>query len=168
MFLPEGDLNGLSPSSWAAQAALQQVRAGENPQLTTRQKHTRECYVVAENGADLERIRKDIVTMPNYFADYDTTVHFISQEELDRDHKGLPHGGTVFRTGTTGEGTRQRIEYTLELGSNPEFTASVLIACARAACKMAKAGQSGAKTIFDIPPVMYSSKPAEELRKTLL
>ncbi len=150
------------------EAALEQVRAGENPQLTTRQKHTRQCYVVAAEGADLDRIRKDIVTMPNYFADYDTTVYFITQEELDRDHKGLPHGGTVFRTGVTGDGTRQRIEYTLELGSNPEFTASVLIACARAAYKMAKAGQSGAKTIFDIPPVMYSSKPAEELRKTLL
>ena len=150
------------------EAALEQVRAGENPQLTTRQKHTRQCYVVAAEGADLERIRKDIVTMPNYFADYDTTVHFISQEELDRDHKGLPHGGTVFRTGTTGEGTRQRIEYTLELGSNPEFTASVLMMCARAAYKMAQKGEKGAKTVFDIPPVMFSPKSAEELRKTLL
>ena len=148
--------------------ALEQVRSGENPQLTTRQKHTRECFVVAAPGADLERIRKDIVTMPNYFADYDTTVHFISQEELDREHKGLPHGGTVFRTGTTGEGTRQRIEYTLELGSNPEFTASVLMMCARAAYKMARSGEKGAKTIFDIPPVMFSPKTAEELRKNLL
>ena len=150
--------------------ALTQVRSGENPQLTTRQKHTRECFVVAAEGADLERIRKDIVTMPNYFADYDTTVHFITQEELNQNHKGLPHGGTVFRTGVTGENkeTKQRIEYSLHLGSNPEFTASVLMMCARAAYKMAQKGEKGAKTIFDIPPVMFSPKPAEELRKTLL
>ena len=148
--------------------ALEQVRKGENPQLTTRQKHTRQCFVVAQPGADLERIRTEIVTMPNYFADYDTTVCFITQEELDREHKGLPHGGTVFRTGTTGNGTRQRIEYSLELGSNPEFTASVLIMCARAAYKMAQNGEKGAKTIFDIPPAMFSPKSGEELRKMLL
>ena len=124
--------------------------------------------MVAAEGADLERIRKDIVTMPNYFADYDTTVHFISHEELDRDHKGLPHGGTVFSTGVTGEGTRQRIEYTLELGSNPEFTASVLMMCARAAYKMAQKGEKGAKTIFDIPPALLSPKDGAALRKELL
>ena len=150
------------------EAALEQVRSGQNPQLTTRQKHTRQCFVVAAPGEDLERIRRDIVTMPNYFADYDTTVHFITQEELDAEHKGLPHGGTVFRTGITGNGTRQRIEYSLELESNPEFTASVLMMCARAAYKMAQKGEKGAKTIFDIPPVMFSMKSAEELRKTLL
>ena len=130
-------------------AALEKVRAGENPELTTREKHTRECYVVAEEGADLARIENEIKTMPNYFADYDTTVHFISQEELDRDHSGIPHGGFVIRTGTTGADTKQMIEYSLKLGSNPEFTSSVIVAYARAAYKMAQEGITGAKTVFD-------------------
>lgn len=151
-------------------SALDRVRAGENPCLTTREKHTRECYVVAEEGADLARIENEIKTMPNYFADYDTTVHFITQEELDRDHGGIPHGGFVIRTGVTGENrdTKQIIEYSLRLGSNPEFTASVIVAYARAAYKMAQQGLSGAKTVFDVPPAYLSPKTPEELRKELL
>lgn len=151
-------------------SALDRVRAGENPCLTTREKHTRECYVVAEEGADLARIENEIKTMPNYFADYDTTVHFITQEELDRDHGGIPHGGFVIRTGVTGENrdTKQIIEYSLKLGSNPEFTASVIVAYARAAYKMAQQGMSGAKTVFDVPPAYLSPKTPEELRKELL
>ena len=150
--------------------ALDRVRAGENPCLTTREKHTRECYVVAEEGADLDRIENEIKTMPNYFADYDTTVNFISQEELDKNHKGIPHGGFVIRTGVTGEAceTKQMIEYSLKLGSNPEFTASVIVAYARATYKMAKEGMSGAKTVFDVPPAYLSPKSPEELRKELL
>ena len=150
------------------EAALEKVRAGENPELTTREKHTRECYVVAEAGADLARIEKEIKTMPNYFADYDTTVHFITQEELDRDHAGIPHGGFVIRTGKTGADTKQRIEYSLTLGSNPEFTSSVIVAYARAAYKMAKDGMVGAKTVFDVAPAYLSPKAPEELRKELL
>ena len=149
-------------------AALEKVRAGENPELTTREKHTRECYVVAEEGADLARIENEIKTMPNYFADYDTTVHFISQEELDRDHSGIPHGGFVIRTGTTGADTKQMIEYSLKLGSNPEFTSSVIVAYARAAYKMAQEGITGAKTVFDVAPTYLSPLSAEEQRKTLL
>ena len=149
-------------------AALEKVRAGENPELTTREKHTRECYVVAEEGADLARIENEIKTMPNYFADYDTTVHFISQEELDRDHSGIPHGGFVIRTGTTGADTKQMIEYSLKLGSNPEFTSSVIAAYARAAYKMAQEGITGAKTVFDVAPTYLSPLSAEEQRKTLL
>ena len=151
-------------------AALESVRAGENPELTTRQKHTRECFVVAEEGADLSRIENDIKTMPNYFADYDTTVHFVSQEELNRDHSGMPHGGFVVRSGVTGENgeTKQLIEYSLRLGSNPEFTASVLVCCARAVYRMNQEGQSGAKTIFDVPPAYLSAQSGEELRKNLL
>ena len=150
--------------------ALERVRSGENPQLTTREKHTRECFVVAQEGADLARIENDIKTMPNYFADYDTTVHFVSQEELIRDHSGMPHGGFVVRTGTTGEKgeTKQMIEYSLKLGSNPEFTASVLVCCARAVYRMNQDGQTGAKTIFDVPPAYLSAKSGEELRKQLL
>ena len=150
--------------------ALERVRSGENPQLTTREKHTRECFVVAEEGADLARIENDIKTMPNYFADYDTTVHFISQEELIRDHSGMPHGGFVVRSGATGANgeTSQMIEYSLKLGSNPEFTASVLVCCARAVYRMNQEGQSGAKTIFDVPPAYLSPKSGEELRKNLL
>lgn len=150
--------------------ALASVRAGENPALTTRQKHTRECYVVAEPGADLARIEREIVTMPNYFADYDTTVHFISMEELKRDHGGLPHGGFVLRSGVTGENgeTKQMIEYGLTLGSNPEFTSCVLVCCARAVARMAKEGAKGCKTIFDVPPAYLSAKTGAELRKTLL
>ena len=151
-------------------AALESVRAGENPELTTRQKHTRECFVVAEEGADLARIENDIKTMPNYFADYDTTVHFVSQEELKRDHSGMPHGGFVVRSGVTGENgeTKQLIEYSLRLGSNPEFTASVLVCCARAVYRMNQEGQSGAKTIFEVPPAYLSVESGEELRKRLL
>lgn len=150
--------------------ALDAVRGGEMPELSARQKHTRECFVVAKEGADLARIENEIKTMPNYFADYDTTVHFISQEELIRDHKGIPHGGFVIRTGKTGlnkENTHV-IEYSLKLDSNPEFTSSVLVACARAAYKMKKDGMSGCKTVFDIAPTYFSPKSPEELRKTLL
>ncbi len=150
--------------------ALEKVRNGENPELTTRQKHTRECFVVAEDGADKDAIEKAIVTMPNYFADYDTTVHFISQEELDINHKGIPHGGRVFRTGVTGfngENTHV-IEYSLKLDSNPEFTSSVLVAYARAAYRLNKEGGAGCKTVFDIPPAYLHPASAEELRKNLL
>ena len=138
--------------------ALERVRSGENPELTTRQKHTRECFVVAAPGADKARIEHEIKTMPNYFEPYDTTVHFISQEELDRDHKGIPHGGFVMRSGVTGENgeTKQMIEYSLKLGSNPEFTASVLACCARAVYKMNANGFVGAQTIFDVPPAYLS------------
>ena len=151
-------------------AALEAVRNGEAPELTTRQKHTRECFVVAEEGADLELIEKEIVTMPNYFADYDTTVHFISLEELQRDHAGIPHGGVVIRSGKTGLNKEHGhiIEYSLKLDSNPEFTSSVLVAMARAAYRMKAEGMSGCKTIFDIPPAYLSPKSGEELRKTLL
>ena len=145
--------------------AVQRVRNGENPDLTTRDKHTRECYVVAEEGADLEAIEKAIVTMPNYFDEYDTTVTFITQEEMDRDHKGLPHGGSVLRSGVTGiEGEfGDTIEFSLNLESNPYFTGSVLAAVARAAYRMNKEGESGARTIFDIPPYLLCETPREEL-----
>ena len=151
-------------------AALEAVRNGENPLLSTREKHTRECYVVAKEGADLARIEREIKTMPNYFADYDTTVHFISKEELDRDHAGIPHGGKVIRCGKTGAELQHRhvIEYSLTLDSNPEFTSSVLVAFARATYRMAEAGQSGCKTVLDIPPALLSPKPGEVLRKELL
>jgi len=150
--------------------ALRRVRAGENPTLSVREKHTRECFVVAAPDGDKAAIEQAIKTMPAYFADYDTTVHFISQEELDRDHRGIPHGGFVIHTGATGQKGehRQRIEYALELDSNPEFTASVLVACARAAWRLAQAGSFGAKTVLDIPPACLSPKSAEELRKELL
>lgn len=152
------------------EAALESVRNGENPELTTRQKHTRECFVVAEEGADLDRIENDIKTMPNYFADYDTTVHFISEEELMREHKGIPHGGVVLRSGTTGFENENKhvIEYKLTLDSNPEFTSSVLIAYARAAYRMYNEGQYGCKTVFDIPPAYLHKESGEELRKNLL
>lgn len=151
-------------------AALQAVRSGSNPELTTRQKHLRECFVVAADGADKAKIENDIKTMPNYFADYDTTVHFISAEELKRDHSGIPHGGFVIRSGKTGlngENTHI-IEYSLKLDSNPEFTASVIVACARAARRMKTEGICGCKTILDIPPAYLSALSGEELRKTLL
>ena len=151
------------------EAALEAVRNGENPELTTRQKHTRECFVVAEEGADLAAIEKQIVEMPNYFADYDTTVTFISQEELDRDHKGIPHGGSVIRTGVTGDGTNKHVvEFSLKLDSNPEFTGSVLAACARAAYRMNQEGMTGCKTIFDIAPAYLSPLSGEELRAHML
>ena len=151
-------------------AAMEAVRAGENPQLTTREKHTRECFVVAEEGTDKAAIEEAIVTMPNYFADYDTTVTFISQEELDRDHAGIPHGGSVIRTGTTGEAGENThvIEFSLKLDSNPEFTGSVLVACARAAWRLAGEGVVGAKTLFDIPPAYLSAVDDAELRATML
>ncbi len=150
--------------------ALDAVRSGSEPQLTTRQKHTRECFVVAEDGADLERIKNEIVTMKNYFDEYDTTVNFISQEELDRDHKGIPHGGFVIRTGKTGKDLEHNhvIEYSLKLDSNPEFTSSVIVAFVRAAYRLNKEGQSGCKTVFDIPPAYLSAKSSEELRKEML
>ena len=148
--------------------ALAAVRSGSNPLLTTRQKHTRECFVVAADGADLERIENEIKTMPNYFADYDTTVHFISKEELQRDHSGIPHGGFVIRSGKTGNGNNHIIEYSLKLDSNPEFTSSVLVAYARAAYKLNKEGISGCKSVLDIAPSYLSPKSAEELRKELL
>ncbi len=150
--------------------ALAKVRNGENPTLSTRDKHTRLCYVVAEDGADKERIEREIVTMPNYFADYDTTVHFITMEEMKRDHSTLPHGGFVMRSGATGENgeTPQMIEYSLKLGSNPEFTASVIACYARAAYRMNKEGYNGAKTVFDIPPAYLSDKTPAQLRKELL
>lgn len=151
-------------------AALESVRKGENPELTTREKHTRECFVVAEEGADLATIEKAIVEMPNYFSDYDTTVTFISQEELDRDHKGIPHGGSVIRTGVTGvdEENKHVIEFSLKLDSNPEFTGSVLVACARAAHRMSEEGMTGCKTIFDIPPAYLSAESDEALRAHML
>ncbi len=152
------------------ESALEAVRSGANPDLTTRQKHTRECFVVAEEGADLARIENEIKTMPNYFDEYDTTVHFISEEELLRDHKGIPHGGFVISTGKTGwdkENTHV-VEYRLKLDSNPEFTSSVLVACARAAFRMNREGLTGCKTILDIPPAYLSAKSGEELRRTLL
>ena len=152
------------------ESALAAVRAGENPELSTRQKHTRECFVVAEEGADLARIEKEIKTMPNYFADYDTVVHFISEEELKRDHSGIPHGGLVLRSGTTGweNENRHLIEYSLKLDSNPEFTASVIIAYARAAYRLSQEGASGCKTVLDIAPAYLSAKSGEELRASLL
>ncbi|MBQ1207237.1 MAG: diaminopimelate dehydrogenase [Lachnospiraceae bacterium] len=152
------------------ETALEAVRSGGNPELTTREKHTRECFVVAEEGADLERIRREIVTMPNYFADYDTTVHFISEEELLRDHAGIPHGGFVIHTGKTGADLEHNhvIEYSLKLDSNPEFTSSVLVAYARAVYRMNKEGMCGCKTVFDIAPAYLSPMSGEELRAHLL
>ena len=150
--------------------ALQQVRSGATPELTTRQKHTRECYVVAKEGADLARIEKEIKEMPNYFADYDTTVNFISQEELNEKHSGIPHGGLVIRSGKTGwNGENQHIiEYSLKLDSNPEFTSCVLVAYARAAYRMSKEGQSGCKTVLDVAPAYLCKQSGEELRKHML
>ena len=150
--------------------ALDAVRSGKNPELTTRQKHTRECFVVAEEGADLARIEEEIETMPNYFSDYDTTVHFITEEEMKRDHSGLPHGGCVIRTGKTGLENEHGhvIEYSLKLDSNPEFTGSVIVAYARAAYRMNREGMTGCKTVFDIAPAYLSAKSGEELRAHLL
>ena len=152
------------------EAALEAVRNGENPDLTTRQKHTRECFVVLEEGADAAKVEEEIKTMPNYFSDYDTTVHFISEEELKANHSGIPHGGFVLRSGKTGwDGENKHlIEYSLKLDSNPEFTSSVLIAYARAAYRLASEGQSGCKTVFDIAPAYLSAKSGEELRKHML
>ncbi|MBO7354962.1 MAG: diaminopimelate dehydrogenase [Lachnospiraceae bacterium] len=151
-------------------AALEAVRSGSCPDLTTRQKHTRECFVVAEEGADLARIENEIKTMPNYFSDYDTTVHFISQEELKRDHAGLPHGGFVIRSGVSGWNNENKhtIEYSLKLDSNPEFTTQVLVAFARAAYRLNKEGVCGCKTVLDIPPIMLSAMDPAEIRAHLV
>lgn len=151
-------------------SALEAVRSGSNPELTTRQKHTRECFVVAADGADKARIEQEIKTMPNYFADYDTTVTFITAEEMKRDHSGLPHGGFVIRNGASGWNNENNhtIEYSLKLDSNPEFTTQVLVAFARAAFRMAKDGQTGAKTVLDVPPIMLLNEDAEEVRKHLV
>ncbi|MBE6662606.1 MAG: diaminopimelate dehydrogenase [Ruminococcaceae bacterium] len=152
------------------ESALSAVRSGETPVLTAREKHTRVCFVVAEEGADKARIEREIKTMPNYFADYDTTVYFITAEEMKRDHSGMPHGGVVIRSGKTGFDGEHRhvIEYSLKLDSNPEFTSSVLVAYARAAARMHKEGQAGAKTVLDVPPAYLSAKSGEELRASLL
>ncbi|MCR5596404.1 MAG: diaminopimelate dehydrogenase [Lachnospiraceae bacterium] len=149
--------------------AVQKVRSGENPELTTRQKHTRECFVVAKDGADKAKIEQEIKTMPNYFADYDTTVHFITEEEMKRDHSGLPHGGSVIYSGETGtSGNKHVIEYSLKLDSNPEFTGSVLTAYARAIVRLNTEGVTGAKTVFDIAPAYLSPVPGDELRAHFL
>ena len=148
--------------------ALEKVRSGANPELTTREKHLRVCYVVAEEGADKAKIEEEIKTMPNYFSDYDTEVNFISEDEFNKNHSGIPHGGFVIRTGVTGNGNKHKIEYSLDLDSNPEFTASVLVAYARAINKMHKEGRTGALTVFDVAPGYLSPKSAAELRKELL
>ena len=149
--------------------AVERVRSGSEPQLTTRDKHLRECYVVPEEGADLKKIEEAIKTMPNYFDDYDTTVTFITEEELKENHSKMPHGGFVIRSGETGtDGSKHIIEYSLKLDSNPEFTASVLVCYARAAYRLAKAGETGAKTVFDIAPALLSMKTPEQLRAELL
>ena len=151
-------------------AAMQAVRSGAQPELTTRQKHTRECFVVAKPGADLAKIEHDIKTMPNYFDEYDTTVHFISQEELNRDHSGIPHGGFVMRSGVTGADGEHKhlIEYSLKLDSNPEFTTNVLVAFARAAARFAAEGAAGCKTVFDVPPAYLSALSGDVLRAKML
>ncbi|MEK3714847.1 diaminopimelate dehydrogenase [Paenibacillus sp. FSL R7-0333] len=150
------------------QEVIDSIRGGETPQLSTREKHRRECYVVAEAGADRDAITRTIVEMPNYFADYDTTVQFITDEELAAEHSGMPHGGFVIRSGVTGGGSKQIAEFGLKLDSNPEFTASVLAAYARAAVRLKQEGQTGAKTVFDIPLGHLSPRSAEELRRELL
>ena len=152
------------------ESALEEVRSGKNPELTTRQKHTRECFVVLEEGADADRVEQEIKNMPNYFSDYDTTVHFISEEELLRDHAGMAHGGFVFRSGSTGVNKEHKhvIEYSLKLDSNPEFTTSVLVAYARAAKRLYDEGQRGCKTVLDIAPAYLSELSGEELRAHLL
>ena len=152
------------------EAALDAVRNGENPELTTREKHTREVFVVAEEGADKGRIENEIKTMPNYFDEYDTTVHFITAEEMEKEHKGLPHGGFVIRTGKTGweDEYDHVIEYSLKLDSNPEFTSSVIAAYARAAYRLSQEGQTGCKTVFDVAPAYLSVQTPEELRAHML
>lgn len=165
----EGVLNG-KQYTIPVEAALEAVRSGENPDLTTRQKHTRECFVVAAEGADKAKIEAEIKNMPNYFADYDTTVYFITEEELEREHGGIPHGGFVIRSGKTGwnEENSHVIEYSLKLDSNPEFTASVIVAYARAAYRLNKEGVSGCKTAFDIAPAYLSKLSGDEIRAHLL
>jgi len=152
------------------ESAMEKVRNGENPVLSIREKHTRECYVVAKEGADLERIENEIKTMPNYFADYDTTVTFITKEELEKEHKGIPHGGSVIRTGVTGKDgeNKEIIEYKLKLDSNPEFTASVILCYARAIYRMKQRGETGCKTVFDVAPRDMSAVPYEEMLAHML
>lgn len=152
------------------ESALDSVRSGTNPELSTRQKHTRECFVVLNEGADASKVEEAIKTMPNYFADYDTTVHFISEEELKANHSGIPHGGFVIRSGKTGwnDENTHIIEYNIKLDSNPEFTSSVIVAYARAAYRMSKEGQTGCKTVFDVAPAYLSAVSNEELRAHLL
>ena len=162
-----GVINGIQYTV-PIEKALNMVRTGQNPELSTREKHERVCYVVAEEGADQQKISESIKNMPNYFSDYNTTVHFITEEELKLHHSGMPHGGFVIRTGKTGEDTKQRVEFSLALGSNPEFTSSVLVAYARAACRLAGEGQTGARTVLDIPLSYLSPKTGAELRKELL
>ena len=164
----EGVKNGIQYTV-PIEAAVEEVRSGSEPELTTRQKHLRECYVVAEEGADKAQIEKAIKEMPNYFADYDTTVTFITEEELKENHSKMPHGGFVIRTGETGrDGNKHVIEYSLKLDSNPEFTSSVLVAYARAAYRLSANGECGAKTVFDIAPALLSQKTPEQLRKEIL
>ena len=152
------------------EAALEAVRSGENPELTTRQKHTRECFVVLEEGADAKKVEEEIKNMPNYFAEYDTTVHFISEEELKKNHSGIPHGGFVIRSGKTGwnQENNHVIEYSLKLDSNPEFTSCVIVAYARAAYRLRKEGQTGCKTVFDIAPAYLAAEDGAYLRKHML
>lgn len=164
----EGVKNGIQYTV-PIEAAVDQVRSGSEPELTTRQKHLRECYVVAEEGADKAAIEEAIKTMPNYFDEYDTTVTFITEEELKANHSKMPHGGFVIRTGETGcEGNKHVIEYSLRLDSNPEFTGSVLVAYARAAYRLSQKGESGARSVFDIAPAMLSQMTPEELRAHML
>jgi diaminopimelate dehydrogenase len=151
-----------------SEKVIAQVRNGENPDVSKSDRHVRTCYIVPEKGADTAKIEQDIKTMPNYFADYETTVHFITEEELKQDHAAMPHGGFVIRSGKTGEGNDQIVEFSLNLGSNPEFTASVVTAYARAAYRLNKEGQKGAKTVYDVAPGYISPKTAEELRRDYL
>ena len=167
-FWGKGVSQGHSDAAVPVPAALDAVRSGENPTLTTREKHTREGFVVAEEGADLARIENEIKTMPNYFSDYDTTVHFITMDEMKANHSGLPHGGSVIYSGESSDGVNHVIEYSLKLDSNPEFTGSVLVAYARAAARLNSEGTSGAKTVFDIAPAYLSAQSGEELRAHLL
>ena len=150
------------------QSAMERVRSGESPELTVREKHTRECYVVAEPGADKSMIEEKIKTMPDYFADYDTTVNFITEEEFNANHVGMPHGGSVIRTGKTSEGISHTVELSIKLDSNPEFTGSILCATARAAARLKAHGATGCMTLFDIPPSYFSPEPRETLIKTML
>lgn len=151
-----------------SEEAIARVRSGEQPTLSTREKHKRECFVVLKEDADAETVRNSIVTMPDYFADYDTTVNFIDEATFDKEHSSMPHGGFVIRSGLTGEGNKQTIEYSLALGSNPEFTASVLVAYTRAVHRLASSGEVGARTVFDIAPGLLSPKDPAQLRKELL